>query len=136
MQALHFAVILLLVPFVRADSIDLSSPEMIADGSELFAKNCAVGYCHGSEGRPGRGPALRDRLWDTRELYRITAEGLPGTGMPGWKGVLEEAGVWAVTAYVLSPQARTRSSSWRRRKRRSERRCRTRRRAASCCSST
>ena len=98
----RFVVILLLAPLLRADSVDLSSPEMIAEGSALFAKNCAVGYCHGSEGRPGRGPALRDRVWDARDLHRITAEGLPGTSMPGWKGLMEDSAIWAVTAYVLS----------------------------------
>lgn len=85
-----------------AESIDLASPEMIADGSALFAKNCAVGYCHGSEGRPARGPALRDRVWDPHELHRITVEGLPGTSMPGWKDLLSAREVWSLTAYVLS----------------------------------
>ncbi len=99
---LRLGLILLLAPLLRADSVDLASPEMIADGSDLFAKNCAVGYCHGSEGRPGRGPALRDRVWDVRDLHRITAEGLEGTSMPGWKGIMADSAVWAVTAYVLS----------------------------------
>ena len=85
-----------------AATIDLSSPELIAQGSEQFAQSCAVGYCHGSEGRSARGPALRDRVWDPREMYRITAEGLPGTSMPGWKDVIAEDAIWAVTAYVLS----------------------------------
>lgn len=93
---------LLLTPLLLAESIDLSSPELIADGSELFAKNCAVGYCHGSEGRSARGPALRDRVWVPEDLYRITADGLPGTSMPGWNSILTEPSIWAVTAYVLS----------------------------------
>ena len=87
---------------LAAEAVDLSSPGLIAEGSAQFAQSCAVGYCHGSEGRSARGPALRDRVWDPRELYRITSDGLPGTSMPGWKNVLPEATVWAVTAYVLS----------------------------------
>ncbi len=87
---------------VGAETVDLSDPELIAEGSVQFAQSCAVGYCHGSAGRSARGPALRDRVWDPRELHRITADGLPGTSMPGWKSVLPDKAVWAVTAYVLS----------------------------------
>ena len=93
---------LLAASCLAAESLDLSSPELIADGSAMFAQNCAVGYCHGSEGRSARGPALRDRVWEPRELYRITADGLPGTSMPGWNGILADRDVWAVAAYVLS----------------------------------
>lgn len=93
---------MLAVPLHAAESIDLSSPELIAAGSEAFAMNCSVGYCHGSAGRPARGPALRDRVWDPRDLYRITAEGLAGTSMPGWQGLMTEDDIWAVVAYVMS----------------------------------
>lgn len=93
---------LLAATCLAAQSLDLSSPELIADGSALFAQNCAVGYCHGSEGRAARGPALRDRVWEPRDLYRVTADGLPGTSMPGWEGILADRDVWAVAAYVLS----------------------------------
>ncbi len=85
-----------------AQSLDLSSPDLIGEGAVQFAKSCAVGYCHGSEGRAARGPALRDRVWDPRDLHRVTAEGLPGTAMPAWKDVLRPTTIWAVTAYLLS----------------------------------
>ena len=94
--------LLLVVGLQAADRVDLASEDFIEEGSGQFAKSCAVGYCHGSEGRSARGPALRDRVWDPRELFRITADGLPGTSMPGWKDVLSEEAVWAVTAYVMS----------------------------------
>ena len=94
--------ILAAAPLLSAESLDLSSPELVAEGSEIFGKSCAVGYCHGSEGRSARGPALRDRNWNVQDLHRITAEGVPGTAMPGWKGVIPDEAVWAVTAYVLS----------------------------------
>ncbi len=96
------AALLLLAGPLAASPLDLTSPELIADGAEQFARSCSVGYCHGSEGKAARGPALRERSWDPRELYRITVEGLPGTSMPGWKGVIPDRSVWAVTAYVLS----------------------------------
>ena len=101
MTRLIVTLALAVTPIV-AESIDLSSPELIAQGSSQFARSCAVGYCHGSEGRAARGPALRDRVWDAHELYGITANGLDGTSMPAWKDVLSDQAVWAVTAYVLS----------------------------------
>ena len=95
-------VLLLVAGLQAADRVDLASENLIEEGSAQFAKSCAVGYCHGSEGRSARGPALRERVWDPSELFRITADGLPGTSMPGWKDVLSEEAVWAVTAYVMS----------------------------------
>lgn len=94
--------LLCVVGLQAADTVDLASDSLITEGSAQFAKSCAVGYCHGSEGRSARGPALRDRVWDPSELFRITAEGLPGTSMPGWEDVLTAEAVWAVTAYVMS----------------------------------
>ena len=83
-------------------TINLLDTSVIAHGSALFQKNCAVGYCHGSEGRSARGPALRDRVWAPRDFYRITHDGLPGTSMPPWKDVLSAEDIWAVTAYVMT----------------------------------
>jgi putative heme-binding domain-containing protein len=83
-------------------TINLLDAAVIANGSALFQKNCAVGYCHGSEGRAARGPALRDREWAPRDFYRIAHDGLPGTSMPPWKDVLSSEEIWAVTAYVMT----------------------------------
>ena len=100
---MRVAVALLLVGGLQAsDRVDLASEDLVQEGSAQFAKSCAVGYCHGSEGRAARGPALRERVWDPSELFRITADGLPGTSMPGWKDVLSQEAVWAITAYVMS----------------------------------
>ncbi len=83
-------------------TLDLSDAFRIERGSQLFAQSCAVGYCHGSEGRAARGPALRDRVWEPREVYHITHDGLPGTSMPAWKDVFPGADIWAIVAYVVS----------------------------------
>ena len=83
-------------------SVNLLDEAVIANGSKLFQMNCAVGYCHGSEGRSARGPALRDLVWVPRDLYRMTRDGLPGTSMPAWKGVLSAEEIWAVTAYIMT----------------------------------
>ena len=87
---------------IFAQSVDLVNPEFIARGSASYAKSCAVGYCHGSEGAAGRGPILRDREWDPRRLFGTIHDGLPGTSMPAWKGILPQEEIWAITAYIVS----------------------------------
>jgi len=81
---------------------DLTNPELISQGKELFAQNCAVGYCHGSAGRSGRGPRLREREWDKNYLFRVTMEGIPNSSMPGWKDRFTEQEIASVVAYVLT----------------------------------
>lgn len=97
------AAVLAISPAVAQEqSINLLDEAVIENGSELFQMNCAVGYCHGSEGRSARGPALREREWVPRDVYRMTHDGLPGTSMPGWSGVLTTEDIWAVTAYIMT----------------------------------
>jgi putative heme-binding domain-containing protein len=83
-------------------TVDLKDPAVIEQGSGVFAKSCAVGYCHGSQGRPARGPDLRARKYETSKLYGIVHDGIPNTTMPGWKNLLPERGIWAVVAYVMT----------------------------------
>ena len=83
-------------------TIDLRDAEFAGSGAPLFAKNCAVGYCHGSEGAAGRGPRLKDRHWNSSALFKVIHDGIPDTTMPGWSAVLSREEIWAVTAYVIS----------------------------------
>src|SRR6185503_7242589 len=82
--------------------LNLSDPQLIAQGSALFAQSCSVGYCHGAAGKAGRGPRLRGREWDKNYLFKVTFEGIPNSSMPAWKGRLTEAEIGAVVAYVLT----------------------------------
>jgi cytochrome c oxidase cbb3-type subunit 3 len=80
-------------------------------GEHLFQKNCA--FCHAGDGT-AKGwigsflePHPRDLTSDeemrgmTRErLLHSIREGLPNTSMPAWKGVLSDAEIEAVAAYV------------------------------------
>jgi putative heme-binding domain-containing protein len=86
----------------QTPTIDLNEAALIGRGGDLFTKSCAIGYCHGSEGRASRGPQLRDLPWDPRHIYTVTRDGVPGTAMPAWKDILPDRDVWAVTAYVMS----------------------------------
>lgn len=86
----------------QSATVNLTDPAFIAKGAAQFAKTCAVGYCHGSEGLPARGPALRGRRWDAQKLYSQIHDGIPNTTMPAWKGILAETEIWQVVTYVIS----------------------------------
>ena len=61
-------------------------PSSVTDFATLYGENCAG--CHGDEHAPGAAVALRDPVYlalvDHETLRRITADGVPGTAMPGF----------------------------------------------------
>ena len=89
-------------PWPQQPTVDLNGPAVIGVGRNLFARSCSVGYCHGAEGRAGGGPRLRGKQWEPGYLYRVTAEGIPRSSMPGWKEKLSQDEIWSVVAYVMS----------------------------------
>ena len=89
-------------PWAQQPTVDLTDPAVIGVGRTLFARSCSVGYCHGAEGRAGGGPRLRGKQWEPGYLYRVTAEGIPRSSMPGWKEKLSQDEMWSVVAYVMS----------------------------------
>lgn len=89
-------------PWAQQPSVDLKDPAVVGAGRILFARSCSVGYCHGAEGRAGGGPRLRGKQWEPGYLYRVTAEGIPRSSMPGWKEKLSRDEIWSVVAYVMS----------------------------------
>jgi DMSO reductase family type II enzyme heme b subunit len=89
-----------------------------APGQQIYEERCAA--CHGLEG-DGAGPGaerLDPRPRDFRrgwykirttasgqlptddDLVRVIANGMPGTTMPGWQGVLNDSEIRAVAAYL------------------------------------
>lgn len=100
------------------------TPEFIAHGKEIYAKNCSA--CHGEKG-DGHGvcsafllPSPRDfiraqyRLRSTpsgelptdEDLFRVVSLGVVGTPMPPWKVMLNDSDRWAVVEYVKSFSSR------------------------------
>lgn len=94
--------------------------DAVTAGKTLFDRNCA--RCHGTEGK-GDGPiayvmdpAPRDfsrgsykfratpsgQLPTDQDLYRAIALGLPGSGMPPWKGKLSPTERWQIVHYLKS----------------------------------
>ena len=80
--------------------LSLSDVDIINKGRKLFAQSCSVGYCHGKEGRAGRGPRLRGKTWNREYLYRVILKGIPRTAMPGWEGKLSHEEILTLVAYI------------------------------------
>jgi mono/diheme cytochrome c family protein len=104
--ALAFALTAYLIHFAAAagPTIDLHDPNNIAAGHRAFNTNCTQ-YCHGKDGRIGRGPELRNRKdLGEDEIYSTIMNGKsePAKVMPAWKGQLDETTIWQITAYILS----------------------------------
>jgi cytochrome c oxidase cbb3-type subunit 3 len=61
-------------------------PNEVSDFRVLYAQNCSG--CHGVDGRGGLTVSLGDPVYlaiaDSATIRRITAEGVPGTAMPGF----------------------------------------------------
>ena len=72
------------------------------EGKQVFETSCAVGYCHGLDGRAGKGPRLRDKAWSRSYLYKTIAQGVPGTSMPAWGGKLSDEKIAAVISYIFT----------------------------------
>jgi copper transport protein len=121
--AIVIALVLLVqarVPAQAAPAVDPNTgsasldPGAVTRGATLFTQNCAL--CHGAGGR-GDGPQASKLLVPPADLttghaiphsdddyrYWIT-NGIEGTGMPAFRGKLEEGQVQDVIAYVRSLQ--------------------------------
>jgi len=84
--------------------IDLNDPAQVSAGQTVFNHSCA-GYCHGRDGRPGKGPSLRGRGDLTPDqIHGVIANGKRDVGkiMPAWKGQIDDEKIWQITAFILS----------------------------------
>ena len=97
-----------------------TTPENLAAGRALYGEHCT--QCHGDEG-DGQG-VMADRLVprprDFRrgiykirrtiqgelpvdgDLFRIISNGMPGTSMPAWQGLLGDEEIWQLVDYIKS----------------------------------
>lgn len=78
--------------------------ETVAAGLEVFTTNCVA--CHAADLTGGVGPNLVDDEWihggELTDIARVVTEGVPAKGMITWKGVLTDAQIAQVAAYVYS----------------------------------
>lgn len=77
-------------------------------GAQLYASNCA--YCHGADGRGGRGPAIATQpkviAFSNQDLMGIVHKGEADQGMPGFPD-LGDQGTQAVVQYLRTLQGVT-----------------------------
>jgi len=103
------AILFALVLFAPAAAQDGNETEVLEQGAQIYAENCAV--CHGEDGQ-GRVGATLSKDWPSiRPDLRVreTIErGITGTFMPTWGqaygGPLNDQELDAVTFYILSWQ--------------------------------
>lgn len=85
----------------------LRDPAAVERGKQLFIGTCGA-YCHSTHDVERDAPSLFDCEWrhggSDAEIFKTISEGVPGTRMPAWKGVLPEGDddIWRVIAYLRS----------------------------------
>ncbi|HOV03365.1 MAG TPA: cytochrome c [Hyphomicrobiales bacterium] len=76
------------------------APERIAQLNEMVREDC--GSCHGMTLKGGLGRPLLPEYFEGRDketIAGIILDGIPGTAMPPWRGLLSEAEVaWIASA--------------------------------------
>ncbi len=97
----------------------LAKPGNADKGAEVYNKRCV--WCHGEEG-DGLGPGadnmnppprdftsgmykiktsgFDDAVPNDEDIYRMIADGMPGTDMPGWLDIISEQDIWDLVAYL------------------------------------
>ncbi len=79
--------------------------ERAAELERLVRQDC--GACHGLTLKGGLGPAIRaDRLAgaEPAALAEIILDGVPGTPMPPWRGLLSEGEARWIAEYLLQAE--------------------------------
>lgn len=87
------------------------TPETIKTGSEHFEHHCGV--CHGLDGQNTGVPfagkmsppvanlaSARVQKYTDGQLKWIIDNGIRLSGMPGWKGILDDDEAWAIVRYI------------------------------------
>ena len=79
-------------------------PKSADGGRAVFRPYCVP--CHGVHGNGGRGPDLTLGLYAAGEkdsdLFRVIANGVPGTEMAGFGSDIREEDIWRVVSYIRS----------------------------------
>jgi mono/diheme cytochrome c family protein len=70
------------------------------DGAALYATHCSK--CHGAGGQGGIGPRIKPPAFERQDLFMVIAEGVAGTQMAPFAGVIDEMEVDAIMDYLLA----------------------------------
>src|SRR5258706_14241410 len=82
--------------------------DLVAEGASLFNQYCS--HCHGPNAVQGERPRdlrrLNIRYGDKAStiFYETVSTGRLDVGMPVWKGVLSDEGLWRIFTYLQTVQ--------------------------------
>jgi mono/diheme cytochrome c family protein len=87
------------------------TPDSVKEGAEHFQHHCQI--CHGLDGHNTgvpfankMSPEVADlgqknvQNYSDGQLKMIIQQGIRYTGMPGWKGILEDGEMWNIVHYI------------------------------------
>ena len=86
------------------------TPELVAEGKEVFNGTCA--HCHGPDGEQSvkkidlRRLTLRYGAGAHNMYWKTIHEGRPAKGMPTWKGVFTDEQFTQIFAFLSSIQSK------------------------------
>lgn len=104
-QAITFLVLVL--PLGAQNPFSGNARETDA-GRGLFRIMCAP--CHGIQAKGGRGPDLTLGVFHAgesdRDLFRVIADGVTGTEMPGYQTRIGDDNIWRLISYIRSVSTR------------------------------
>ena len=80
--------------------------KFLADGKSTFLNTCAS--CHRRDGGGDIGPNLTDEYWkhggSIANIFKVVKEGVQGTNMVAWGGVMSPEAMRNVSSYVMTLQ--------------------------------
>lgn len=112
---------LIVVSIFAASSSAFAAAGDKENGKKIYERKCI--WCHGKEGA-GNGPAgsgsflnppprdftsgiykfkttpFDEILPNDEDIFRMIADGMPDSSMPGWKDILKEKEMWDLVAYI------------------------------------
>jgi cytochrome c oxidase cbb3-type subunit III len=91
--------------FINEETVtSLSDAAALAEGKEIFSKNCVT--CHAADGGGLVGPNLTDDFWihggGIKNVFKTIKNGVPAKGMISWQAQLDPKKIQAVASYVLT----------------------------------
>ncbi len=90
----------------EATVVATTDASMLANGKSTFLNTCSS--CHRKDGGGDIGPNLTDPYWKhggaIKDIFKTVTNGVPGTNMIAWGGVMSPEAIRNVASYVLTLQ--------------------------------
>lgn len=93
--------------FINEETVKfIDDAASIAEGKEIYLKNCAA--CHGQNGEGLVGPNLTDEYWihggGIKNIFKTIKYGVPAKGMISWETQLDPKKMQAAASYIITMQ--------------------------------